>query len=176
MELPHSSHWIRVFSKKLGEKDKHMRMEFTWETNLPAHWQDSQMRLCPNYVNTWKWNLIGYFIKFSSTSCQRPVMPGEKHIFLYPNISWKRAHHRLSMSFVTDMTDLYIPKEVVRKEPGGLWSKRMNSGDTKIWPHTSSIWYPERRYKLLVPPNQVFLANLNPIVVLSHLQFCPKET
>jgi hypothetical protein len=34
---------------------------------------------------------------------------------------------------------LYIPMEVVKKEPGGFWSKRMNFGDTKIWPQTSSI-------------------------------------
>lgn len=82
-----------------------------------------KMRLCSNYVNRQRQNLMGYFMTLNSTSKQSSNRPGELHISLFQNISAKRAHQRSSVSFVTDMIDLCIHREVVRKEAGGLWAK-----------------------------------------------------
>lgn len=82
-----------------------------------------KMRLCSNYVNRQRQNLMGYFMTLNSTSKQNSNRPGELHISLFQNIAPKRAHQRSSVSFVTDMIDLCIHREVVRKEAGGLRAK-----------------------------------------------------
>lgn len=88
-----------------------------------------KMRLCSNYGNRQKQKLMGYFMTLSSSSSQSPNRPGELHLSLFLNISAKRAHHRSSVSFVTDVIDLCVHGEEVRKEAGGLWGKRMNFSD-----------------------------------------------
>lgn len=115
----------------------------------------------------------------SSSNSQSPNRPGELHLSLFQNISAKRAHHRSSVSFVTDVTDLCVHGAEVRKEAGGLWGKRMNFSGWNIGLHTylpfNILW---AGVSCSASMSQVFLVKiwtvsmLSQSIVMSKKGFC----